>query len=127
MMRGRVAGFILFAQAALAPATAAPMSAGREAQHRCEVTNASRLPPASGGAETLCSEIERAIAAAAPTTHYSAKVAVLSATRLSALLIVNGHAVPEQNFAVMDAELNRNSIRRFAESIAAEVAKAAKE
>ena len=46
--------------------------------------------------------------------------------RLSARLIVNGHALPEQHFAVMDRELDPGSISRFAQSLAAEVAKAAK-
>jgi hypothetical protein len=41
--------------------------------------------------------------------------------------MVNGRKLPEQNFAVMDRDLNPGSIRRFAESLAREVAKAAKE
>lgn len=94
---------------------------------RCEVTNGAKLPAASGGSEALCREIERAITAAAPTTSYSARIVVLTASRLSAVLVVNDHALPEQNFAVMDRELDPGSIRRFAQALAGEVAKAAKE
>lgn len=102
-------------------------SAARPPARRCEVTNAARLPAASGGSQALCREIERAVRAAAPTTSYTARVLVLTASRLSAVLIVNDHALPEQNFAVMDRELDPGSIRRFAEVLAGEVAKASKE
>ena len=102
-------------------------SAGQTPARRCEVTNAARLPAASGGSQVLCREIERAITAAAPTSSYTARIVVLTASRLSAVLVVNDHALPEQNFAVMDRELDPSSIRRFAEALAGEVAKATKE
>lgn len=100
---------------------------GHEQQRRCEVINASALPQASGGSQALCHEIERAIAAAAPTARYSASVKVVSSSRLSTVLIVNGRTLPDQKFAVMDRDLSPDSIRRFAEALAVEVAKAAKE
>lgn len=43
------------------------------------------------------------------------------------MLVVNGRTLPDQNFAVMDRELNQDSIRRFAGALATEVAKIAKE
>jgi len=46
--------------------------------------------------------------------------------RLSAALVVNGRTLPEQNFAVMDSGLDAGAIRRFAQSLAQAVAKAAK-
>jgi len=46
--------------------------------------------------------------------------------RLSATLIVDGRTLPVQNFAVMDRGLDAASIRRFAQSLAEAVAKAAK-
>ena len=52
---------------------------------------------------------------------------VAAAVPLGTILVVNGRTLPEQNFAVMDRELNPGAIRRFAESLAGEVAKAAKE
>jgi hypothetical protein len=42
------------------------------------------------------------------------------------LLTVNGRILPEQKFAVMDRDLNPQSIERFAQSLAAVVAKTAK-
>ena len=101
--------------------------ARREPHHRCEIADAAKLPRALGGAQAICSEIERAVAAAAPTARYSASVRVLSSSRLSAVLVVNGRTLPDQNFAVMDRELNQDSIRRFADALATEVAKSAKE
>jgi hypothetical protein len=44
---------------------------------------------------------------------------------LTASLVVNGRRLPEQKFAVMDRELGESSINRFADAIAAEVAKSA--
>jgi len=51
----------------------------------------------------------------------------MSSSRLLAVLVVNGRTLPDQNFAVMDRELSPDSIRRFAQALAIEVAKAAKE
>jgi hypothetical protein len=96
-------------------------------QNACHVENAHKLPATSGGAEALCIAIERAMRAALPTARYSAAVDVLSPSRLSAVLVVNGQRMPEQNFAVMDRELSPGSIQRFAEALATEVAKVAKE
>jgi len=76
--------------------------------------------------ETLCREIEQAIAGAAPNAHYRAEVKALSPTRLAAVLVVNGRTLPEHKFAVMDAELGLESMQRFARSLALDVARAAK-
>ena len=92
---------------------------------RCHVVAGEKLA-GSGGTSAICAAVEKAIAAKAPNANYSAQVRVLSPSRLSALLIVDGHTLPEQKFAVMDRDLNPGSIQRFAESLAAEVAKAAK-
>ena len=74
----------------------------------------------------LCSEIERAISSAAPGVPYRVQIKVLSPSRLTASLVVNGRTLPEQHFAIMDRELNRGAIERFAHLLALEVAKAAK-
>lgn len=127
-MRGSCGVFIMFVAAMAAPACSAPMSTPAPGAHNgCHVADAAKLPAAAGGAQAVCREIERAIAAASPTTRYSADIAVRSSSRLSAVLVVNGRTLPEQNFAVSDRELNPESIRRFAEALASEVAKAAKE
>lgn len=127
-MRGRFAGIWLLVGAAVWSAGAAALGmAVREPERRCEVVNASKLPEASGGPQAICREVERAIAAAAPTARYSASINVMSSSRLSAVLIVNGRTLPDQNFAVMDRELSPSTIRRFAEALGIEVEKAAKE
>jgi hypothetical protein len=58
--------------------------------------------------------------------RFTADVKVVSSSMLAANLVVNGRALPEQKFAVMDRELGQSSINRFASSLAAEVAKAAR-
>ena len=93
---------------------------------RCSVVSGEKLTAGFGGGQAICEAVERAIAAAAPGARYSAEVTVLSSTRLAALVIVNGRALPEQKFAIVDSDLNAGSIRRFAQSIATRVAEAAK-
>lgn len=73
----------------------------------------------------ICSVIEQAVAARAPNVPYSAKVRIVSTSRLAATLIVNGKTLPEQNFAVMDRELNASAIQHFANGLADAIAKAA--
>ena len=93
---------------------------------RCQVIGSEKLPAGSGGTKAVCAEVERAVAELAPRAHYSAEVTVLSKSRLAATLVVNGRTLPEQKFAIMDSDLNAGAIQRFARSLAAEVAKAAK-
>jgi hypothetical protein len=91
----------------------------------CHVLGGEKLLKGRVDANAICAEVERAVAAAAPNARYTAQVKVLPRSQLSASLVVNGRSLPEQHFAVMDAELNLGSIKRFAQSLAAEVAKAA--
>ena len=92
----------------------------------CTIAAGDKLPAVVGGTDAVCSEIHRAIAAVAPNVSYTADITVLSPSRLSATLVVNGRSLPAQKFAIMDRELSRSAIARFAHSLAAEVAKAAK-
>jgi len=104
------------------PASAGAMSAPGP----CRVVAGEKMLASTGGADALCNEIRKAVAAAAPGARYSAEVKALSPSRLAATLVVNGKALPEQNFAVMDRNLSTTSIREFAASLAREVAQAAK-
>ena len=92
---------------------------------QCRVVAGEKYLGASGGA-TLCREIEREIAVEAPSARYTVEIKALSPTRLGAVLVVNGRALPEHKFAVMDADLDLDSMKRFARSLAADVAKAVK-
>lgn len=93
---------------------------------RCHVAGGDNLPATTGGSEALCREIANAITRHAPHAKYSVAVNVISTSRLSATLVVNGHVLPEQRFAVMDSELSPGSIARFAEALALVVAEAQK-
>ena len=123
-MRGGLAALIFFATAIL-PASGGAMTTRSDVPAAgCRVVSTGKAASAVDGT-AICAEVERAIAAAAPNARYRAEIKLLSASRLAAVLVVNGHTLPEQNFAVMDRQLDRASIRRFAESLAATVAKAA--
>ena len=92
----------------------------------CYIAGGEKLPTSSGGSAAVCAEIERAVAAAAGTAHFRIDVKVLSKSRLAAGLVVNGRTLPEQNFAIMDSDLNAGAIQRFAASLARIVAEEAK-
>ena len=125
-MGSRFAPIILLF-AGLTPASASGMSPVSQATPgRCHVVGGEKLPPAIGGGNAICVEIGRAVATVAPAARYSAEVRVVSSSRLAAVLKVDGRLLPEQNFAIMDSELNAGAIQRFARSLAAEIKKAAK-
>jgi hypothetical protein len=81
---------------------------------------------APNGSRAICAEIARAIAAQAPGVRYRAEIRALSPSRLAGALIVNGRALPEHKFAVMDSDLSPAAVQRFAHSLAIAVADAAK-
>ena len=89
---------------------------------KCRVIGGEKLPSAVGK-DAVCAEIASAMAKLAPAARYSVEVKVLSSSRLSAALVVNGQTLPDQNIAVSDSELGPGPIRRFAESLAAAAAK----
>lgn len=101
-------------------------SPGKATFGSCTVIGGETLPPASGGARALCLAIERAIKAQAPTARHTVEVQVISGSRLSAAVVVNGEALPDQRFAVMDGHLSSAAIERFAHSVATAVAEASK-
>jgi hypothetical protein len=106
----------------LAAAVTMPVSAMSASRH-CTVVEGDKLPAGTGGPNGLCAAVERAIASAAPNVRYTAEIRVISPSRLAATLVVNGQTLPQQNFAIMDSKLNSGAIGRFANSLAAEVAK----
>jgi hypothetical protein len=123
-MGGKLAA-ILLVLSGIAPAGSFAMSAPRQ-EHSCRVVGAEKLPAAAGGADAICAAIQHAVAAQAPNARFSAEVRVVTPSMLATKLVVNGRALPEQKFAVMDRKLGASSVERFAKSIAAEVARAAK-
>jgi hypothetical protein len=125
-MHSRFAAVIfLFAAAAEPVGAHAMIAATHGPSGRCRIVAGEKLPARLGGGSALCAEVERAIAKVAPNARYSAEVKVISPSRLAAAVIVNGRMLPEQKFAAMDRELDPASIQRFAQALAAEVAKVA--
>ena len=113
----------ILVSAALAAASSAAVSA-RDVGH-CRVVNEAKLP-ADSGASTICSEIEQAVAAKAPNAAYKAEVRVLSKSGLAVNLEVGGRKLEEQHFSIMDRYINPTFIKRVADSVADQVATAAK-
>jgi hypothetical protein len=120
-MRRRIGEFALLV-AAIA------FSSGAEAMNtpRCTVLGSEKLPVQTGGENAICGEVEQAITSLALNVSFSAEIKVLARTRLAATLVVNGRTLPELKFAIVDRDLDSAAIRRFAQSLASEVAKAAK-
>ncbi len=114
----------VIASATVVAASAPAMSALQNGL--CRVVNGEKLPAESGGAAAICSAVEQAMAARAPKVRYTAEVRVLSKSALAALVVADGKALPKQEFAVSDRNLNPSSIKRFAEGLADEVAKVGK-
>jgi hypothetical protein len=92
----------------------------------CRVVEGAKYLASAGGGGAICAAIKRAISAQAPHARFSVEVKALSPSRLSASVVVNGHALPEHKFAVMDRDLGSDAVQRFARSLAEEVFKAAK-
>jgi hypothetical protein len=109
---------------ACAAAQGAAMSAPQTGP--CRVVDGAKLPPEVGGAGAICSAIEQAVAARAPNVRYNAEVRVLSKSSFALNAEVSGRKLEEQHFGVMDRNLNPTSIKRFAETIADQIAAAAK-
>jgi len=122
-MRRNGFGWILAIAVAAAPAGACAMSAPQP-QGRCRVVHVEKLPAETGGADAICAVFEKAIAARAPNLRYdSMEVEVLSKAGLVATVIAGGKTLAKLNFSVVDRNLNPVSMERFAQSLAAEVAK----
>jgi len=116
----RFAPLMLFFAAVAASSGACAMNSPAPGQ--CRIIDGEKLP-AIVGKDTICAEIARAMAKLAPAAHYSVDVRVLTASRLSAIMVVNGRTLPDHNVAVSDGNLRIGPIRRFAESLASEAAK----
>ena len=117
---------IVLVAGALFCGNACAMSSPSTNAPRCRVVDGGKLPAGSGGAAALCAAIERVLAERAPGAAVTAEVRVLSASRLSATVTANGRALPAQNFARMDRELDGSAFERFAQALAGEVVKAAR-
>ena len=113
----------LLAMAASLSGGACAMASPSGQSTPCRIVDGGKLPEESGGPAALCSAIERAAAARAPGVAYTVEVKVLSSSRLAATLTSAGRTLPEQNFAVMDRELNGGSFERFAAALADQLAK----
>ena len=115
MMREGVVYLVVLA-AFLASSPAMSRSAGMPSGN-CHVAEGGKLSPDVSVA-MICNAVEKAITAEAPGVRFSAEIRVVSPSRLTATLIVEGRTLPVQNFAVMDRNLSKRAVRQFAASLA---------
>lgn len=124
-MRKGLAAIAFMAVLSFASGSACAMIIPAHENNTCRVVDSERLPAASGGANALCQAIAYAAAKRAPGVSYAIEVRVLPMSRLSASITLgDGQKLSDQKFVSMDKPLTSNSFARFAEAIAAELARA---
>ena len=94
----------------------------------CTVQNAEKLPPALGGEAAVCSIIDRLVlpsvrSAGLSPSSVSVSVNVKSQSLVSAVAVVNGSAMAEQNVASSDRALGASAIEMLGKAIATQIAK----
>jgi hypothetical protein len=125
-MRERMVMTAIAAAIGCVSGSACAMSSTENLSSGCRVINGDKLSVESGGADALCQAIAAAAAETAPGVRYSVEISVLPRDRLSALVTLgDGRKLPELGMASMDKPLTAGSFKRFANSIAQQLAKAA--
>src|SRR6476469_7129927 len=119
----RVAAVIMFL---LTTGMSKPMEAATPPTRHCEIVAGQKYLQGPMSGSSVCTEIQRVLAAEAPNVPVRAEITALSTSRLVARLKVNGKALPEHKFAVMDGDLNPAAVQRFARSLALAVQEAVK-
>ena len=120
----RIARLIGFGTGALIGATACAMTPPSATSIDCTLVGADKLPASAGPSDTLCNRIRSAIASSAPASGVSVTVQVHTSHFISAAAtLADGRTLPELGIASMDKPLTASSFKRFAESIASELAK----
>ena len=124
-MRESLASVVVAAALAGASGNACAMSSAESIPTGCRVVGGEKLPAESGGSDALCKAIADAVAKQAPGTGYSVEITVLPLSRLSAAITTaDGRKLEQLNFARMDKPLSSGAFKRFAASVAAELARA---
>lgn len=123
-MREGLLSIAIAAGLGCASGSACAMSSAESDPATCRVVGGEKLPAESGGADALCKAVADAVAEQAPGVSYNVVVTVLPKSRLAASITTDGRNVRELGFALMDKPLSIGAFKRFATSIAAELAKA---
>lgn len=124
-MRGGLLSIAVASALGCASGSACAVSGAESDPASCRVVGGEKLPAESGGADGLCEAIAEAVAKQAPGMSYSVEITVLPLSRLSASITTgDGRKLDELRFARMDKPLSSGALKRFASSIAMELAKA---
>lgn len=130
-LAGKGTAALTLVLAAAASGSACAMSPTSSQQLRCVVQGEEKLPPELGGADAVCSAIERASAPvlqrSGANPSVSVNVQVLSAFAASAVVTVGAERLPEQRVDISDRPLNARTIDMLARAVAAQLSKATQE
>jgi len=111
-----VATAIALGLASLSGGNACAMTGGPAATE-CRVIGGEKLPAETGG-EAICTAVRDALVAAKVRTPVKVDVLVTSDSGLTARIEAGGKRLPDEEVAVMDRKLNRQSIEMLARRIA---------
>ncbi len=99
------------------------MTASANADARCHVIEGEKLLAASGGAQTLCDSIERAVKARGLQQRFTVEVRVKPRAILSAeVKLPDGRTLPALHMAEMDRPVTRDTLERFGLAIVDHIA-----
>ena len=120
MRRGAL--FVALLPALMVSGSACAMTSGTQVPD-CIVTGGEKLP-AEASAEMICDAVRSALAGRSDTSPVKVVVLVASRSSLKATIKVGEKVLPEEELAVMDRNLTKRSIDRFAQRISEVVAAA---
>ena len=124
-MGRNLAAVALLATIASATGSACAMTSQSKTVIACRVVGGEKLPASSGGVNALCAAVQQAASASAPGVPYEIEIQVASPYAMAARVATSdGRELPEQNMATADRPLSAGSFRRFAQTLAAQLAQA---
>ena len=110
---------------AFAATTVSAMTSPAGSAARCEVSNADKLPAASGGGAALCAAIERAVASRGLGRTFLVRVVVGKRSKLTAnITLADGRILPSLHMAQMDRPIGRTTLEQFGGAVADQIASA---
>jgi hypothetical protein len=112
---------VLISALATGGACAVKQKAGA-ATFSCSVVGGEKIPAAAGGRDTLCGEVRQSLAGIEGAADATVVIHVRRSHLSANVELADGRALPEIGFAVSDAPLSSDSVKRFAARIAAVVA-----
>ena len=93
---------------------------------RCTVVGGEKLLAGAGGRDALCREIRSAVPAAGGTAAADVRVEVFRSHLQASVTLGDGRKLPDIGFAVSDAALSPEAIRKFAAHVGSKIIEASR-